>query len=149
MDVQQRVAGDRIERLDPAIQQHWQFPELSQSKTFFPNGHEGAYYPRGKNRAHDPWQPFFHEILLVPGSPAPARAGSAPFSPGLDFFGRTSGDFGWMRRRLKKLKRLMQKWVRRPPPIKVQATYGVAAAGFWTTCKIVTPGFFSSNPAWK
>jgi len=75
--------------------------------------------------------------------------GSAPLLARLGFFGRTSGDFGWMRRRLKKLKRLMQKWVRRPPPIRVQATYGVAAAGILDHLQDRHSWIFSSNPAWK
>ena len=68
-DAEQRIARDRIQRLNPAVEQDGQAAPGGHVKAVGRLGrrHTGQE-PGGKNSGQNPGQPFFHGPLLLPAS---------------------------------------------------------------------------------
>ncbi len=80
-DLEERIAGDGIERLEPAVHQHGQFSEFAGLKTVLRRlvkaGHSPARQHGGQNEGNPFFHDFFFSFLDDAGIP-PARVATEP-----------------------------------------------------------------------
>jgi hypothetical protein len=136
-DLEQRVAGDGIERLEPSVHQHGQFAKFTGLKTVLRRLEKTRHSPSRQSGDQNEWNPFFHDFFFsflgALGSRRPDLSRTAPLAGG------TPALPGTAILRFKKGIRCDRNCQSRPMPTITHEKYGVSQLGLCTTCRMLPP----------